>query len=214
MDIHLQKLDECVNFASESLTKNISIMKKFTSILAIMVMAAMSFTLVSCDDDDYIADTLWGVWEGDMQVRMDYHGHTYYAYETELAFDRNPYEYASGTGYWIDYYSGAPWDYYASHIEWNVYNNVIEIYSIEDDTYYRIYDYTLSDNYFTGWLESEWGDDIQFRLRKTYAPDWNDFDYGWYYDDGYYDPWYAPAQTRQGDAKAEKPVRKIGRIDK
>ena len=39
-------------------------MKKITSLMAVIAMAVMSFTLVSCDDDDYIADTLWGVWEG------------------------------------------------------------------------------------------------------------------------------------------------------
>lgn len=47
------------------------IMKKFTSILAMIMMAAMSLTFVSCDDDEYIADTLWGVWEGDMYVTSE-----------------------------------------------------------------------------------------------------------------------------------------------
>lgn len=52
------------------------IMKKFTSILAMIMMAAMSLTFVSCDDDEYIADTLWGVWEGDMYVTSEWNGHT------------------------------------------------------------------------------------------------------------------------------------------
>ena len=38
-------------------------MKKFTSLSVIIVMMAAAFTLVSCNEDDYIADTLWGVWE-------------------------------------------------------------------------------------------------------------------------------------------------------
>lgn len=50
------------------------IMKKFTSILAMIMMAAMSLTFVSCDDDEYIADTLWGVWEGDMYVTSEWNG--------------------------------------------------------------------------------------------------------------------------------------------
>lgn len=115
------------------------IMKKFTSILAMIMMAAMSLTFVSCDDDEYIADTLWGVWEGDMYVTSEWNGHTYYSSYSILAFDKDPYEYASGTGYWIDYYSDAPWDYFASHIEWRVNNRNIEIYSREDDTYFTIY---------------------------------------------------------------------------
>lgn len=36
------------------------IMKKFTSILAMIMMAAMSLTFVSCDDDEYIADRRLG----------------------------------------------------------------------------------------------------------------------------------------------------------
>ena len=186
-------------------------MKKFTSLSVIIMMMAAAFTLASCNEDDYIADTLWGVWEGDMQVSVDYHGYTYYAYETELAFDRNPYEYASGTGYWVDYYSGAPWDYYASHITWTVDGGGIHIYSYEDDTYFHIYDYTLSDYYFTGWLESEYGDDIGFRLSKTYSPNWNDFDYGWDVWLDYGSPWYSASGTRSGDAVQDKPVRHIGK---
>lgn len=195
-----------------NINKTSLIMKKITSLMAVIAMAVMSFTLVSCDDDDYIADTLWGVWEGDMQVRVeDYYGNVYYAYETEIAFDRDPYEYASGSGYWIDYYRNAPWGYYASHITWTVTNNRINIYSIEDDTYYYIYDYNLSDYYFSGWLESEWGDYIQFRMTKTSAPNWNDFEWGWdYWYDNYY-PGYYNYGTRSDNGEKPKLVRKIGR---
>ena len=187
-------------------------MKKFKSLMAVVALCALSLTFVGCNDDDYIADTLWGVWEGDMQVSVeDYYGNVYYAYETELAFDRDPYEYASGTGYWIDYYHGAPWGYYASHIRWTVTNDRINIYSVEDDTYYYIYDYSLSGNYFTGILESEWGDYIRFRLVKTVAPDWNDFGWGWdYWYDGYY-PYSMDYGTRSDGGTQPKMTRKIGR---
>lgn len=47
-------------------------MKKFTSILATIMLAVMSLTFVSCDDDSYIADSLWGVWEGDMYVTSEW----------------------------------------------------------------------------------------------------------------------------------------------
>ena len=82
-------------------------MKKFTSIFATIMMAVMSLTFVSCDEDEYIADTLWGVWEGDMYVTSQWNGQTYYSSYSVLAFDKNPNQYASGTGYWVDYYSNA-----------------------------------------------------------------------------------------------------------
>ena len=49
-------------------------MKKFTSLTAIFMMAMMAFTFTSCTDDDDIADTLWGVWEGDMHVWSEWNG--------------------------------------------------------------------------------------------------------------------------------------------
>ena len=179
-------------------------MKKFTSIFATMILAVLSLTFVSCDDDSYIADSLWGVWEGDMYVTSEWNGHTYYSSYSVLAFDKDPYEYSSGTGYWIDYYS----DYYASHITWRVNNRNIEIYSREDDTYFTIYDYSLSDNWFSGTILSEDGDPMQFRLRKTSSPNWGDYDWGW--DSWYGYPNYAPSKTRALDNDTlNKPVRKI-----
>ena len=185
------------------------IMKKFTSILAMIMMAAMSLTFVSCDDDEYIADTLWGVWEGDMYVTSEWNGHTYYSSYSILAFDKDPYEYASGTGYWIDYYSDAPWDCFASHIEWRVNNRNIEIYSREDDTYFTIYDYSLSESWFSGTIIGEYGDPMQFRLRKTSSPNWGDFEWGWDSWYGYSYPDYSPSTRADGSNNADRPVRKF-----
>ncbi len=181
--------------------------------MTFMAVAVMSLTLVGCDDDEYIADTLWGVWEGDMHVWSEWNGQVYEAHESVIQFDRDPGSYATGTGYWIDYYSGAPWDYFASHITWSVSNGRIRIYSYEDDTNYYISDYRLNDNYFTGTIDSEWGDPMDFRLRKTASPNWNDFDYGWDSWYGYSEPWYSVAKSRSGDAVQEKPVRHIGKTN-
>ncbi|CCY82821.1 putative uncharacterized protein [Prevotella sp. CAG:1185] len=180
-------------------------MKKFTSILATIMLAVMSLTFVSCDDDSYIADSLWGVWEGDMYVTSQWNGQTYYSSYSVLAFDKDPYEYASGSGYWIDYYSNAPWDYFASHIRWQVNNRNIEIYSIEDDTYFTIYDYSLSRSWFSGTIIGEYGDPMQFSLRKTSSPNWGDYDWGWDYSY----PGYAPSTRADGNNNADKPVRKF-----
>lgn len=185
-------------------------MKKITSLLAVMAMAVLSLTMTSCDEDVYVADTLEGVWRGNMHVYSEWNGQVYTAYETEIAFDSNPYEYSSGTGYWIDYYSGAPWDYFASHIEWTVDDGVISIYSIEDNSYFYIYDYSLSGGRFRGWMDSDYNDPMQFNLYKTSSSGWDDYEWGWdYWYDSYYNDYPYP-YSRSGAAEAAKPVRKIG----
>ena len=88
MDVCLQKPDESVNFVAELLIKHTVIMKKFTSLSAIIMMMAMAFTFVSCDDDEYIADTLWGVWQGDMHVYHEWSGTYYEAHESVIQFQR------------------------------------------------------------------------------------------------------------------------------
>lgn len=187
-------------------------MKKITTLLAFMMMFSVSFTFVSCDDDDDIADTLWGTWEGDLYATGIYDGYTYRAAYSTLSFDKSFYDYASGSGYWIDYYSNAPWDYYASHITWSVNNGVITIYSIEDDTYYDIYSYSLSGNYFSGTLEDEFGTRMDFRLTKTSSPYWDDYDWGWgHYGRG---PRYSNKKAKEtvvpfDDKSGDKPVRRI-----
>jgi len=188
-------------------------MKKIASLLTTALIAFMPFTLTSCNDDEAIADTLWGVWEGDMYAYYDYQGYTYSAASSVLAFDHDPYSYASGSGYWIDYYSNAPWDYFATRITWTVVNNEIRIYSIEENKYYYISDYSLSNGSFHGYIDDEYGSaPIEFHLYKTAAPTWSDYDWnGWgYYDDYGY---YAPAKKSQAKTRTsgEKPVRHIGK---
>lgn len=178
-------------------------MKKFISIISVIIFAVTPFTFVSCDEDYEIADTLWGVWEGKMYVQSTWNGQTYMSSYSVIQFDRAPNHYDSGTGYWIDYYSGAPWDYFASHIDWIVSNGTIKIYSYEDDSYYYIYDYSLSDNHFSGVIDSEYGDPMEFYLRKTASPDWGDVDWGWNYSQD----WGCDYSSR---AAAQQPVRTIG----
>lgn len=74
-------------------------MKKFTSFLTVALMALMSLTFTSCDEDSDIAYTLDGTWKGNMYVEYGGYDATY----TVIRFDQNDGFY-SGTGYWIDYY--------------------------------------------------------------------------------------------------------------
>ncbi|MBO5001917.1 MAG: hepatitis A virus cellular receptor 1 [Prevotella sp.] len=182
-------------------------MKRLTQIMAMVAMALCTLTLAGCtDDDEYRAYTLEGTWKGDMYVTSTYNGVTYDATYSELCFLRDPYRYSSGQGYWIDYYSYAPWDYVANHIEWTVQNGVISIWLIEENSYVDIYDYYLDDDYFAGTIY--YGNTVvDFRLRHVSSPNWNDYEYGWDY-------WYAkPATMMKAKASAdssvavEKPVR-------
>jgi len=180
-------------------------MKKFNTFFTVLMTAMLSFSLVGCDEDEEIAYTLEGTWQGDMYVSYAYDGYIYDAAYSEICFLRDPYTYSSGQGYWVDYYSNAPWDYVANHIEWNVRNGIIQVYFVEDRSYVEIADYRLSDNYFTGTIY-DGGSYVDFRLRHVSSPNWNDYDYG-------YDYWWGAKKngnTRgfdSGTGGNEKPVR-------
>lgn len=192
-------------------------MKKIYNILAILLTIAAAATFTSCDwmEDEAIARTLEGTWKGNMYVSSYYDGYTYTATATEITFLRDPSRYSTGDGYWIDYYSGAPWDYVANHIRWTVDNKRIRVYFVEENTEVYIYDYRLNDDYFRGWLED--GDnDVEFSLYHVTSPNWSSYN-RWGYDDWYDSYW--SRQTRSADAastttnkteKPAKPVRIIG----
>ena len=165
-------------------------MKKLNTYITMMIMALMTLSMTSCDEDVLIADTLWGEWEGQMYVTSYYNGHRYDASYSNLAFDRDPCHYTSGSGYWVDYYSNAPWDYHANHIRWNVSNGVIRIHFIEDGGFVDIYDYSLGGSYFSGVIYNDRNDALHFRLRKTvdYSHDYDNYYWGW--DDDWCDYWY------------------------
>ena len=165
-------------------------MKKNFTLLA-LIMIAMAVTFVSCtDDDEYEAYTLEGAWEGDMGVMIN----GYVADYSTIYFDKNPYQYASGEGYQVDYFgSTSPWYhksrnayYVANHIRWQVTMGVIQLYYVEEDIYAEIRDYSLSSGYFTGYIDFEDGSSSTFRMQKTYSPN----NWGSYYEWGWYDDYY------------------------
>ena len=116
-------------------------MKRLHTLLTMVAIAALSFTFTSCDDDEYIADTLWGTSEGNIYVTHEWSGRYYDASYSFIYFDRTSSR--SGRGYWIDYYDDAPWgtDRIYSHISWTVTNSDIRIYFEEDDYYVTVYYY-------------------------------------------------------------------------
>lgn len=158
-------------------------MKKYLTILFTLLLS-ISFT--SCEDEA-IADTLQGTWEGNMYISHSWNGRVYESTYSEIEFLLDPFRYKRGSGYWVDHYSNAPWDYIANHIDWRVDDRVIKIYFREEDSYLEIANYRLNNNYFTGIIYD--GDlDVEFKLRHTSSPNWNRYQWG---TDYWYSDWYS-----------------------
>ena len=140
-----------------------------------------SFTTTVKDNYQWDTNSLEGTWGGNMSVSTYYRERTYYATKTEVTFTGDPLFSSSGSGYWVDYYSGAPWDYVANHITWRVYNGNITINFREDGSMIVLSDYRLNDSHFTGYIAD--GDkDIHFSLTHTSTPNWSTYNY-WGYND-------------------------------
>jgi hypothetical protein len=181
-------------------------MKKIYNILMI---AAMALTFTSCEDE-FIADTLEGTWSGEMYVSSYYNGHDYYATKTEITFNIDPFRFTRGSGYWVDYYVGAPWGYVANHIDWEVDNGNIYIYFCEDGTSVVISDYHLSDSHFSGYI-ADGDNDVYFTLRHISSPNWNNYEY-WGYEGWYDSGYWSPATRASGtDSIPAKPIRQFGK---
>ena len=159
------------------------------------LIAITSFSLTSCEEDEFIARTLDGTWKGNMYVSYQVNGmgHYYDASYSEISFLRDPHSYASGDGYWVDYYDdythyGWERNYIASHIKWEVFNGNIRIHFVEDNTNVTIYNYTLDDRHFTGYIDLHNGGRQQFCLSHTSSPNWSIYHWG---NDVYYHHSYA-----------------------
>ena len=101
----------------------------------------------------------------------------------------------------MDYYSDAPWDYIANHIEWTVDYGTIKVYFVEERTTIMIRDYHLDNAYFYGTINDN-GRPVDFRLEHVSGRNWSSYRWG-------YEEWYIG--TRSTDStdtrKIEKPIR-------
>lgn len=116
--------------------------------MSYLVMALSVFTLSSCEDDE-IAQTLDGIWEG--EVAKEYFSHRWGVqteyYVVGMEFYADPYRYAQGRGIEYDYlYNG---NHTHCFFDYEVRNGIIYI-DYEDDTHVAIRDYHLSNNHFKG----------------------------------------------------------------
>lgn len=164
-------------------------MKKLYTLMTIALLAVLSMSFASCNflwnDDDEIAYTLEGTWQGNMYVSSEWNGRVYDATYSEICFLRDPYRYSSGKGYWVDYYDNYGWgrNYVANHIDWTVEYGTIKVYFVEERVTIWIEDYRLNDNYFTGVIY-DGSNRVKFRLRHVDSPNWYNYEWGW--NDYYY----------------------------
>ena len=160
-------------------------MKKIYTLMTALFLTMTTIGFTSCyrNDDEDIAYSLEGTWKGYMHITTPWHGEYYQTTYSTITFLKNPYQNASGEGYWVDYYSNAPWDYVANHIEWRVNYHDIIVYFIEEDTEIIIRDYRLVGNRFNGWIK-DGNNEVEFYLNQIASPNYNNFEHwgysGWY----------------------------------
>ena len=172
-------------------------MKKLIKLMLLLLIAATPILFTGCDtDDEDIAYTLdGGYWRGDLRIQVEQGDKEYKTVYSEISFQKD--NWREGYGYWVDYYSDAPWDYLAYHFDWKVRDEVIKIHFREDNTSIEIREYRLSDNFFEGRIYVR-GKYIDFKLQRRHGGKWGEDDYRWsdYYfehnwdnDDEGYDRW-------------------------
>lgn len=160
-------------------------MKKFTTVLTVVMTLCSMLMLTSCEDQ-MIGSRLEGTWKGDMYMIRDGNRAVY----TEIEFYGDPFSMTTGTGNWLDVYSNRYDDYFCSRIEWRVKNRMIHIWLLDDRDRWGnpfeliISEYSLNNNRFRGYVDYD-GGSREFNLYHTSSPNWNDYYYG-YYDDYYY----------------------------
>ena len=184
-------------------------MKKLYTLMMMAMMGLMTMSLTSCEDE-FIADTLEGTWEGNMYISSEWDGRVYDATRTEITFSIDPFRFTRGSGYWVDYYKNAPWgDYVANHINWSVSNGIIYVYFIEDGDRIEIHDYRLSHNRFVGTIYDA-GNVVDFDLYCVNRPSnyWDNYNWGYGY---WYNDYYARTRSANNDSTSilEKPKRVI-----
>ncbi len=153
-------------------------MKKLTSFLTVALMTIVCLSFTSCDKDADRAYTLDGVWKGNMYIWYGDYESTY----SIIEFDQESITANYGTGRWIDYYDTNYWSGHnytpSRRFEWSVRNGNIYISFYDGSSNITIYNYTLSDNYFSGTMDAANGNRVTFSLSKYgNAYNWNDYSY-------------------------------------
>lgn len=178
-------------------------MKAIKTITLWCTMFVMAMGLVSCDPDSDKGYMLSGKWFGD--VGMEING--YPARGSVLEFVPTSYDYTAGYGYETDYYGRFGTTTVSHRFDWYVRDGVIIMRFDNPDLDCRIWEYSLSSTYFTGYMDGYYSQS-KFRL-KAYSKYW-DRDGYWYEDDDYYWPYRASVRSAEPEdnsgAESTEPV--------
>ena len=151
-------------------------MKKLFTYLTMALVTVTMFT--SCDElwrdseDREEAYTLEGTWTGYIDTYIyDRYGLSGDSYRTTMYFEReNSY---GGWGYEVDYDMYSRYDdYYYCEFKWEVYGGEIRIRYADSWNDVYIYDYSLSDYHFSGYMDDGTSRDIHFSLSYDNRFDW------------------------------------------
>ena len=149
-------------------------MKQLYTYIALAMIALT--TLTGCERDGMDrreARVLEGTWTGQIETYYyDRWGLTGDSYRTTMYFCREtPY---GGWGYEVDYNMYSRYnDYYYCEFDWEVYNGEIRIRYADSWNDVYIYDYSLSDRYFDGYMDDGTNRDIVFHLNYDDRFDWS-----------------------------------------
>lgn len=124
--------------------------ERLTRLASYLMMVMLALSLNSCGEDDEIAQTLDGIWEG--EVATEYFSYRW-GYHTEyqavdIEFYADPYRYAKGTGVEYDY-SANGYTYIRSYFDFEVVGGIIYL-DYDDGSHIAIRNYHLTGNRFSG----------------------------------------------------------------
>lgn len=167
-------------------------MKRYFQLFAVALVATLSLSLVSCNDEnESVAYTLEGTWEGDMHISAQWSGIPYAYMGSRISFQKDPRRYAKGKGYWVDYYDNYYQDYAADRFDWEVRGGRIYIHFWYHPADLEIYDYYVDGEYFYGKVYDGYISS-SFRLYNIDWDRWNDYQYD--------DYWWSNSTTFDNEA--------------
>ena len=155
----------------------------YTKMMALALMAMMTFTSCSNDDEDgYIASTLRNHdWQGYIGAYyQDRWGISGSEYSTVLHFSSKDAYYTSGRGEELDFNTASPrHDYAYCTFKWFIVDGDITLI-YDDDKWSPIYivDYSLSSSLFRGYIYDGTNRRIKFSLESADFNDWDLYNEG------------------------------------
>ncbi|MBQ0141613.1 MAG: hypothetical protein KBT06_02220 [Prevotellaceae bacterium] len=188
-------------------------MKKLFGTLLSLAVVLFTFTSCEIDDDVNTSTYLSGEWTGNWGVYYNYtyrgKVYTFDSYYSDIVFYPD-YDYARhGYGKEVDFYNQGPYTKIYNYFYWEIRNGIIYLdYPDMPEYNTAIYDYRMSNSYFTGHFEnSDFGEPFKLRKIADYY-NWSYYNgyhsyydrYNWY--DDYYYYYYSKTRSAISDSTA------------